>query len=146
MLTLGEAYRAIQGTVWMNHQWYQTIFHEGFRQLHDYRLPEALRSRYRDEAEQPFTLEEASGCPSPDLPSPGGHVPAEELRRLRDAGIAIVGSPKGQHNMYQTFEHLSADDVKRVSRLDSAEHTALLQNDFAAVGAGPNRFVLSWGS
>ena len=34
----------------------------------------------------------------------------------------------------------------RIQRIQIAEGKVVAQNDFAAVGAGPNRFCLGWGS
>ena len=34
----------------------------------------------------------------------------------------------------------------RIQRIEMAEGKVVEQNDFAAVGAGPNRFCLGWGS
>lgn len=34
----------------------------------------------------------------------------------------------------------------RLQRIRHAIEDAKIQNDFAAVGAGPNRYCLSWGS
>lgn len=139
VLTVGEVYRAIQGTVWMNHQWYKTLFHEGFEQVRfDYRTQDAG-------SDEP-TLEAASGAPSADGPI-GGRVSAQELKRLEDAGATIVGSQRcAKYGWYKSTSHLSEQARKCERRCSRAEWDARMQNDFAAVGAGPNRFKLHWGS
>ena len=43
VLTLGQVYRAIQGTVWVNHSWYRTLYFEGFHEAKsDYRFEVTL--------------------------------------------------------------------------------------------------------
>ena len=91
----------------------------------------------------------ASGAPSANGPI-GGRVSAQELKRLEGACDTIVGQRRcdldrtSYLNWYKSVERLPEDARKRVRRCNRAMAAAKMQNDFAAVGAGPNRFALQW--
>lgn len=67
---------------------------------------------------------------------------------LRAAAVAIGGAytktPYG--GTYANEAQLTKEERRRLSRIRDAERHAVMQNDFASVGAGENRFRLSWGT
>ena len=92
-MTGGDIYRAIQGAVWTNHQWYQTMFFEGFYPVDtptgnypclqmDYRedLVDSRSDGSPSREDTPMTLEAATGAPSPIGPR-GGPVALAEFQR-----------------------------------------------------------------
>lgn len=92
-MTGGDIYRAIQGAVWTNHQWYQTMFFEGFYPVDtptddyphlqmDYRedLVDSRSDGSSSHEHAPITLEAATGAPSPIGPR-GGPVALAEFQR-----------------------------------------------------------------
>jgi hypothetical protein len=128
VLTLGQVYRAIQGTVWVNHSWYRTLYFEGFHEAKsDYRFDSANRvwgSANREGKPDRFgsvrtewpTLIEATGAPSPPGAA-GSAVPAEEFKRLSDALAASeVGqkTPSYNVNVCKQEESLFALSIKRI--------------------------------
>ena len=78
------------------------------------------------------SLEEAMGAAS-DTGPVAGEVAASEVKRLRDS-ITHSTCPGGPYG--RAAAHLR--------RQEKAVPDAVMQNDFAAVGAGANRFVMQW--
>lgn len=115
-------------------------------------------SNYRDkpapsasgDSDEDMTLEAATGSSSPTCPR-GGQIALVEFQRVRAAGVAIGGAyTKSKYHRsgytYAKEDELGDDDRARLRRIGSAERDAVIQNDFASVGAGPNRFTMCWGS
>jgi hypothetical protein len=101
-MTGGDIYGAIQGTVWMNHQWFRTLYFEGLHPLDaptgsfphlnlDYREdPVDSRSEASSsDVDAPMTLEAATGEPSPTGPR-GGPVALAEFQRLRAVSTQTI--------------------------------------------------------